>query len=75
MGDKWSLLGLVNSRPGPNGRSAGSMFWTGMANCFYWVDWQRGDVGLFCTQVLPFVDESSVGMFERFERAVHGRTA
>jgi methyl acetate hydrolase len=71
MGEKWSLLGLRNESVTPNGRSQGSMFWCGMANCYYWVDWQRGDTGLLCTQVLPFVDPVVLDAFDSFERAIH----
>jgi CubicO group peptidase (beta-lactamase class C family) len=75
MGEKWSLLGLVNEYSEPNGRSRGSMFWCGMANCYYWVDWNHGDTGLLCTQVLPFVDPAVVNAFDSFERTVHDLSA
>jgi CubicO group peptidase (beta-lactamase class C family) len=72
MGNKWSLLGLLNAAGEPNGRSRGSMFWCGMANCYYWVDWDNGDAGLLCTQVMPFVDDHVLTAFDAFERTVHG---
>lgn len=72
MGNKWSMLGLRNDSTQPNGRSHGSMFWCGMANCYYWVDWDSGDAGLLCTQVMPFVDDHVLSAFDAFEQTVHG---
>jgi methyl acetate hydrolase len=75
MGNKWSLLGLRNDSTLPNGRSHGSMFWCGMANCYYWVDWDNGDAGLLCAQVMPFADDHVLTAFDAFEQAVHGMRA
>lgn len=75
MGNKWSLLGLRNDATEPNGRSPGSMFWCGMANCYYWVDWDSGDAGLLCTQVMPFVDDDVLSAFDALERTVHSMSA
>jgi len=41
MQQKWGLSFDINTRPGPNGRSAGSYSWAGLLNCYYWVDPSR----------------------------------
>ena len=38
MDQKWGLSFLINTKPGPHGRSAGSLSWAGLANSYYWVD-------------------------------------
>jgi len=70
---KWGLLGLLNMAETSAGRSPGSVFWAGMANCYFWVDRDRGDTGVFFTQVLPFADPEVLALFDRFETAVHRR--
>jgi CubicO group peptidase (beta-lactamase class C family) len=67
----WSLGFLVNLAPGPAGRSAGSLAWAGLSNCYYWLDRERGVAGVFLTQLLPFADPRALGLFDRFERAVY----
>jgi methyl acetate hydrolase len=67
---KWSLLGLLNVEETPGGRSAGSLFWAGLANSYYWVDRDRGDAGVLVTQILPFGDHAVLELFDRFENAV-----
>jgi methyl acetate hydrolase len=67
---KWSLLGMLNVEATPGGRSAGSLFWAGLTNCYFWVDWQRGETGLLMTQILPFGDPCVLDCFERFENGV-----
>lgn len=67
----WSLGFLVNLEQGPGGRSAGSLAWAGLSNCYYWVDRERGSAGVFLAQLLPFADPGVLKLFERFERAVY----
>ena len=68
---KWGLLGMINVDPAPNGRSAGSLFWAGLGNTYFWVDWDNGDCGALFTQILPFADHKVLDAFEAFERSVH----
>jgi len=68
---KWGLLGMINVDQSPNGRSAGSLFWAGLGNTYYWVDWDNGDCGALFTQILPFADDKVLDAFDAFERTVH----
>jgi methyl acetate hydrolase len=70
---KWSLLGMLNVEETPGGRSAGSLFWAGLCNSYYWVDWEKGNTGLIVTQILPFADGTVLDLFAQFENAVRGR--
>lgn len=67
---KWSLFGLLNVEATPGGRSAGSLFWAGLSNCYFWVDWERGHAGALFTQMLPFADPKILSVYDRFEDAV-----
>jgi CubicO group peptidase (beta-lactamase class C family) len=67
----WTMGFLTNLEPGPAGRSAGSLCWAGLANCYYWLDREQGAAGVMLAQLLPFADPGALGLFERLERAVY----
>jgi methyl acetate hydrolase len=69
---KWSLAGLINTVRGPNGRSAGSLAWGGVANTYFWLDSSRRVAGVFMTQVMPFGDRQTLDLFGQFERELYG---
>jgi CubicO group peptidase (beta-lactamase class C family) len=68
---RWSLGGMLNMEPGPNGRGAGTVGWGGLANSYYWFDPARRITGVILTQILPFADPAAVNLYGRFERAVY----
>ena len=67
----WTLGFLQNLAPIAGGRSAGSLAWAGLANCYYWADPQTGVAGVLLAQLLPFADPGVLGVFEAFEQAVY----
>jgi CubicO group peptidase (beta-lactamase class C family) len=67
----WSLGFLVDLEPGPHGRSAGSLSWAGICNCYYWLDPARRVGGVMLAQLLPFADPGALKLFGSFERAVY----
>lgn len=71
IGKGWGLSFLINTEDAPTGRSAGSMAWAGMGNCYYWLDPKRGVAGVMLTQILPFADPVVLRLFEAFEAAVY----
>ena len=68
---RWGLGFVINPEPGPAGRSAGSLAWAGLANCYYWADPARCVAGVFLGQLLPFGDAAALEAFGDFERAVY----
>jgi len=72
---RWGLAYMINTQPGPNGRSAGSVTWAGIFNTYYWLDPQKRVAGVFLTQVLPFADGPTVQIYGDFEKAVYGALA
>ena len=55
----------------PNGRSAGTVSWGGLFNCYFWLDPVRRVAGVIMTQFLPFADLRALALYGRFERAVY----
>ena len=68
---KWGLGLMINTVKTPEGRSAGSMAWAGLANSYYWIDPIRGVAGVMMMQLLPFADQKCLETFAAFERDVY----
>jgi methyl acetate hydrolase len=71
MVKKWGLSFLINTAKTPEGRSAGSLAWAGLANTYYWIDPSRDITGVILMQVLPFADGKCLGAFSAFESGVY----
>lgn len=69
----WGLGFVINPEPGPNGRSAGSLAWAGVANSYYWIDPAAGLGGVLMAQLSPFADPGALGLFEALERLAYCR--
>ena len=69
---RWGLGYMINTLPGPNGRSAGSLTWGGIFNTYYWLDPQKRIAGVFLTQLLPFADHKAVALYGEFESGIYG---
>ena len=68
---KWGLSFLINTAKTPEGRSAGSLAWAGLANTYYWIDPSRDVCGVILTQLLPFADKHSLEAFAGFEKGLY----
>ena len=68
---KWGLLNMINTKPMPTGRKAGSLMWAGLSNCYYWIDPATQIAGVFLTQILPFADVKAMPLFFEFEYTVY----
>jgi CubicO group peptidase (beta-lactamase class C family) len=62
---------MINTQPGPAGRSAGSLTWAGIYNSYYWLDPQKRVTGVILTQILPFADQRAVRLYGEFESGVY----
>jgi methyl acetate hydrolase len=67
----WGLSFQINEEPEFTGRPAGTLMWAGLSNSYYWIDRESGIGGAYLSQVLPFVDPASMGLFFEMERAVY----
>ena len=68
---KWGLSFLINTAKTPEGRSAGSLAWAGLANTYFWIDPARNVAGVILMQLLPFFDAKALEAFAGFERGVY----
>ena len=68
---KWGLSFLINTAKTPEGRSAGSLAWAGLANTYFWIDPARNIAGVILMQLLPFADGKCLETFAGFERGVY----
>jgi CubicO group peptidase (beta-lactamase class C family) len=68
---RWGLAYMINTEPGPDGRSAGSLSWGGIFNSYYWIDPTRHVAAVILTQILPFADPRALALLGAFERAVY----
>ncbi|HEY8521697.1 MAG TPA: serine hydrolase domain-containing protein [Gammaproteobacteria bacterium] len=68
---KFGLGVLVETRDRPGMRSAGSFGWAGIFNTYFWADPAAGIAAVLLTQSSPFADAATLGLWERFERAVY----
>ncbi|WP_426438100.1 serine hydrolase domain-containing protein [Bradyrhizobium genosp. P] len=71
MVKKWGLSFLINTAKTPEGRSAGSLAWAGLANTYYWIDPSRDVCGVILMQLLPFADKQCLDAFAGFERGIY----
>lgn len=68
---KWGLSFMINTAKTPEGRSAGSLAWAGLANTYFWIDPARNVSGVILMQLLPFADTKALETFAGFERGVY----
>ncbi|MBI5323318.1 serine hydrolase domain-containing protein [Bradyrhizobium sp.] len=71
MSKKWGLSFLINTAKTPEGRSAGSLAWAGLANTYFWIDPARNVSGVILMQLLPFADRICLEAFAGFERGIY----
>jgi CubicO group peptidase (beta-lactamase class C family) len=71
MVKKWGLSFMINTAMTPEGRSAGSLAWAGLANTYFWIDPARDVAGVILMQLLPFADHECLEAFAGFERGVY----
>jgi len=68
---KWGLSFMINTAKTPEGRSAGSLAWAGLANTYFWIDPARNVSGVILMQLLPFADAKALEAFAGFEHGVY----
>lgn len=67
----WGLTFQIHETDGHTGRPAGTLMWAGLANSYFWIDRVNGVGGCYLSQILPFGDEGSVGLYEEIETEVY----
>ena len=67
----WGLTFQINETSCHTGRPAGTLMWAGLSNCYFWIDRTNGIAGAYMTQILPFADPASLGLYLDFETAIY----
>ena len=62
---------FIHGEPVPGGRAAGSLFWAGIMNTYFWFDPASSVCGIFLTQVLPFYDADALNTLGGFEQVIY----
>ena len=68
----WTAAFLTNLEDAPTGRSAGSLAWAGLTNCYQWIDPKKGVAGIVLAQHHPFADPAVLDLLYGLERGVYG---
>lgn len=67
----WGLSFFLTPTPTPYGRGANTAFWCGIANCYYWIDVEKGVAGFVAAQLYPFADPQALGLWINVEVATY----
>ena len=74
--DGFSLTGHgVNGVQLPLGRPQGAVYWLGIGNLYYWIDYKNGIAGFWGQQLLPYLDGPSLEYYRRFETTVYNHVS
>ncbi|HEY4168437.1 MAG TPA: serine hydrolase domain-containing protein [Reyranella sp.] len=65
---RWSLGALRNETDVPGRRKAGSQFWAGLANSYFWFDRTSKLAGVTASAYFPFADPAAVAVFDALEQ-------
>jgi len=72
---RWGLGFHLVMEDVPGARRAGTGDWSGLTNCYFWIDRASGVTAALYTQLLPFFDERMVELAMGFEQAVYAGAA
>lgn len=65
----WGLGFMIS--PGVTGRSQHTAHWSGLSNCFWWCDREKGVAGIVASQLLPFPDLKVVQLWANVEEVTY----
>ncbi|KAG9200777.1 GPI transamidase component [Epicoccum nigrum] len=67
----WTYAGFLTIEAGPTGRGKNTIWWMGLANCFWWVDREKGVAGFLAGQVLPNGDPKVIPAWFMCEKTIY----
>ncbi|GAD91962.1 beta-lactamase family protein [Paecilomyces variotii No. 5] len=67
----WGFAGFHHIHGTPTGRAPGTVFWSGVANLFWFADRERGLGGLIASQIVPFADLAVVTAAAEIEAGLY----
>ncbi|CAH2352268.1 putative monacolin J acid methylbutanoyltransferase [[Candida] railenensis] len=72
LSDGYTLAGCAFSKTNlPTGRPNSSIYWSGLANLYFWMDFENKIGGFWGTQLFPYFDDACVESYLDFEKTVY----
>ncbi|KAI9039911.1 serine hydrolase domain-containing protein [Aspergillus affinis] len=71
----FGLGGLLNLQSVVGKRGSHSLTWSGMANCYWWIDPQNGIAGVYLSQLIPSGEPDAIALLSKFEEIVYSSVA
>ncbi|KAJ5399709.1 hypothetical protein N7465_010198 [Penicillium sp. CMV-2018d] len=71
----FGLGGLLNLQSVAGQRGSHSLTWSGMANCYWWIDPQNGIAGVYLSQLVPSGEPDAIALLSKFEETVYSSVA
>ncbi|KAJ5465363.1 hypothetical protein N7530_009150 [Penicillium desertorum] len=71
----FGLGGLLNLQSVVGQRGSHSLTWSGMANCYWWIDPQNGIAGVYLSQLIPSGEPDAIALLSKFEETVYSSVA
>jgi CubicO group peptidase (beta-lactamase class C family) len=68
---KWGLAWAIDNENKPYGRKAGTVFWGGSLNTYFYIDFRSGIAASIYTQHFPFNHPETTNLFDRFSEIVY----
>jgi CubicO group peptidase (beta-lactamase class C family) len=68
---KWGFGWAIDNEDKPYGRKAGTVFWGGSMNTYFFIDLKSGIAAGIYTQHFPFNHPATIGLFERFSEIIY----
>lgn len=73
LSDGYTLAGCAISKTNlSTGRPSSSIYWSGLANLYFWMDFDNKIGGFWATQLFPYFDDTCVESYLDFEKTVYG---
>ena len=70
---KWGLAWAIDNEGKSYGRKPGTVFWGGMMNTYFYIDYDSGITSCIFSQHLPFNHKATTLIFDEFSRLVYSK--
>ena len=68
---KWGLAWAIDNQEKGYGRKPGTVYWGGMMNTFFYIDYKSGVSACIFTQHIPFNHSETTSLFEIFSETIY----
>ena len=68
---KWGFGWAIDYEDKPYGRKAGTVFWGGSMNTYFYIDFKTGIAASIYTQYYPFNHPATINLFEKFSEIIY----